>query len=350
MAGPTAEEALRALLAAPSMRRLAIAGLAKNVGKTTLLGAVAARLQAAGTPVGFVSIGVDGERFDGVTGVAKPPVVLAAGDLAVTAESALAEAECGPELLSRLGVRSVMGELFLVRAQRAGRLLLAGVRFRADVELALAALLEAGAERVLIDGAFDRLMGASAGLCDGLLLATGMAVSERVEQVVARTVEVAHRFAVPVAERDWWRAADGGLVGFRDGAAVGSVVPSLLAEEAEPWLRAHLPERLYAPGALSERAAALLLSLGAQGPREVVVADATHLMASESTMQRLGRAGVGLRVARGVPLLAISCNPTRPEGGTPGGAGLQSALAGALPPGALVWDVADGRVVRAGEV
>ena len=84
MAGPSAAEALAALLAEPSMQRLAIAGLAKNVGKTTLLGAVASRLQAAGGPVGFVSIGVDGERLDGLSGAAKPPGVLAAGDLAVT--------------------------------------------------------------------------------------------------------------------------------------------------------------------------------------------------------------------------------------------------------------------------
>lgn len=343
-------EALRTALRSEEHRRLAIAGLAKNVGKTTLLGGVATLLQSSGAPLGFVSIGVDGERFDAVTGAAKPPVLLAEGDLAVTAEGALGDAACGPELLGRLGIRSVMGELFLVRASRSGRMMLAGVRFRADVEVALVALRNAGAERLLIDGAFDRLMGASAGLCDGCLLATGMAVSDRLEVVVARTVEVAERFACPVAEQAWWRGLPPALVGEREGAVLTAGVPSLLTEEAEPWLRAAALERLYAPGALSERAAALLLSLGARGPRQVVVADATHLMATTATMGRLERAGIEVRVARGVPLLGVACNPTRPEGGTPNGMALQGALAAALPKGMPVWDVVAGSVVRAGEV
>jgi hypothetical protein len=349
MAEALAAEVLAELLAAPSMQRLAIAGLAKNVGKTTLLGAVAARLQAAGGPVGFVSIGVDGERVDGLSGAAKPPVLLAEGDLAVTAERSLGEAECGPELLSRLGVRSVLGELFLVRATRSGRLVLAGVRFRSDVALAVEALRAAGAARVLIDGAFDRLMGASPGLCDGVLLATGMAVSERAETVAQRTAEVVARFGLPVASEGWWRGAgEGGLVGWRAGAVVGLDAPSLLSDEASAALRAAAVERLYAPGAFSERAAALLLSLGEARPREVVVADATHVMVSEAMRQRLARAGVALAVARAVPLLAVAYNPVRPEGGPVVGCQLLEALSSSLPEGTPLWDVVAGRVDFAG--
>ena len=349
MAEPVAEEALRELLAAPSLRRLAIAGLAKNVGKTTLLGAVAARLQAAGEPVGFVSIGVDGERLDGLSGAAKPPVVLAAGDLAVTAERSLGEAECGPELLSRLGVRSVLGELFLVRATRPGRLVLAGVRFRSDVALAVDALRGAGAARVLIDGAFDRLMAASPGLCDGVLLATGMAVAEQPDAVALRTAEVVARFALPVAPEAWWRAADdGGLVGWREGVAELLAAPSLLSDEAAQALRTARPARLFAPGAFSERAAALLLGLGKDVPREVVETDATHVMVTEAMQRRLAKAGVTLSVARSVPLLAVAYNPTRPEGGGVPSEQLCAALSSRLPAGLLLWDVAGSKLHRAG--
>ena len=349
MAGPSAEEALRELLAAPSMRRLAIAGLAKNVGKTTLLGAVSARLQSAGKPVGFVSIGVDGERLDGLSGAAKPPVVLAAGDLAVTAERSLGEAECGPELLSRLGVRSVLGELFLVRATRPGRLVLAGVRFRSDVALAVEALRGAGAARVLIDGAFDRLMAASPGLCDGVLLATGMAVADRAELVAQRTAEVVARFALPLAAEAWWSTAlVGGLIGWRDGVVTPLGAPSLLSDEAAEAVRSARPERLFAPGAFSERAAARLLSLGSPLPREVVVTDATHVMVTEAMQRRLAKAGVALAVARSVPLLVVAYNPTRPEGGGVASSELRDALAAKLPAGMLLWDVAASCVARTG--
>lgn len=348
MQDAAAAEALAALLAEPSMQRLAIAGLAKNVGKTTLLGAVASRLQSAGGPVGFVSIGVDGERLDGLSGAAKPPVVLAAGDLAVTAERSLGEAECGAELLSRLGVRSVLGELFLVRATRPGRLVLAGVRFRSDVALAVDALLAAGASRVLIDGAFDRLMAASPGLCDGVLLATGMAVADRPETVAERTAEVVARFALPVALERWWSGAAGGLVAARGAQLFGLQAPSLLSDDAAAELRERQPERLFAAGAFSERAAALLLGLGSVAPREIVVADATHVMVSEATRQRLGRAGIGLAVARSVPLLAVAYNPTRPEGGGVTSEQLRGALAARLNGEMLLWNVAAGEVTRAG--
>src|SRR5262249_56606830 len=70
----------------------------------------------------------------------------------------------------------------------------------ADVRAVAEAMLERGAEQVLIDGAADRRAGSSRAVADGVVMATGAVLGEDIDQVVAATRDAVDLVRLPSAE------------------------------------------------------------------------------------------------------------------------------------------------------
>jgi hypothetical protein len=184
-------------LIAPA-RRLALVGLAKNTGKTETLAALLRELQERGRSVGVTSVGRDGEERDVIDiRIDKPRVELCAGSLVATTDALLRAGAIPHEIVQETGVRTPLGRVLIARLLAQGTIEVAGPSAAADVREVCDAMLAHGAEQVLVDGAIDRRAASSPAVSDGLVMSTGAALHEEIEQVVARTRDAVDLVRLP---------------------------------------------------------------------------------------------------------------------------------------------------------
>jgi hypothetical protein len=292
-------------------QRLALVGLAKNTGKTETLGVMLAEHAAAGRPVGVTSIGRDGEVHDVIDArIDKPRLSLVAGSLVATTGELLRASGIAHERLAQTGVRTPLGEVVLARLSETGTVEVAGPSAAADVRAVSDAMLELGAQQVLIDGAIDRRAASSPAVADGLVMATGAVLGENIAQVVATTVDAVDLVRLPTADGD--SAGDGDRVAL-ERRLVLNAQPADVAALLQKHPRAGT---LIVDGALSERfLEGLLAARSERAGRElrIVVGDPTKVFLSRRGPGWYQRQGLTIEVRRTIELKAITVNPVAPR-------------------------------------
>jgi hypothetical protein len=300
----------------PSVRTVAIVGCSKNSGKTTAMNHVLSGLQGGSERVGLMSIGIDGEEADFWLGVPKPRVSVREGWLVATADKAIKGGTAQVRTMARTGAVTPLGELVLVRVERPGLLLLAGVRHKADVRVLVDLMVKHQAQKVLIDGAYQRLMAADPEVSDGVILATGAILGRTVREVAKRTRATLDRLLLPAAtdKADLELLADATrhrrpAVAEKSGRIVVMPDPGAAADEAE--LRDALGKgdaTVAVPGVLTDRVLRVLAAHRA-GRVRLIVADPTRMFASAPLFNRFRERGGEVVAGRAVRLLAVTVNP-----------------------------------------
>ncbi len=310
-------------LLAPA-HRLALVGLAKNTGKTETLAAILAGHARAGLRVGVTSIGRDGEQHDVIDArIAKPPLRLAAGSLVASTGALLRTSGVAHEPLVRTGIRTPLGEVVIARMEQEGTLEVAGPSAAADVRTVSDAMIELGAEQVLIDGAVDRRAASSPAIADGLVMATGAVLGREIERVVASTADAVELVKLPVAAN-----AGAGVVLDRQTVLRGepAEIAALLAQNVGE-------DTFVIDGALSERFLEGLLAAGRERAArrlKVIVEDPTRVFLARRGAGWYRRQGISIEALRGIELKAITVNPVAPQSHTFDSAVLRQAIATAV--------------------
>jgi hypothetical protein len=361
-------------LIAPA-RRLALVGLAKNTGKTETLAALLRECQERGRRVGVTSVGRDGEERDVIDiRIEKPRVELCAGSLVATTDALLRAGAIPHELVLETGVRTPLGRVLIARLLAQGTIEVAGPSAAADVREVADAMLAHGAAQVLIDGAIDRRAASSPAVCDGLVLSTGAALHEEIEQVVAHTRAAVELVRLPeLRDRSQeTRASGAGRLGDASEASVSLVGPrfdqhvralaesgaasTLLGGPGEEPLTLHprfaltstaadiaqlLRARpgathLLVQGALCEPFLAELLSAKALRPGgldslTLVVTDATRVFLTDHGPEWYRRQGLAIEVLAPIDLRALTVNPVAPHSHSFDSLRLRSLLEEAIP-------------------
>jgi hypothetical protein len=342
-------------LTAPA-RRLALVGLAKNTGKTETLAALLRELQRLGRGVGVTSVGRDGEERDVIDiRIEKPRVELCAGSLVATTDALLRAGAIPHEVVRETGVRTPLGRVLIARLLTQGTIEVAGPSAAADVREVCDAMLADGAEQVLIDGAIDRRAASSPAVSDGLVMSTGAALHEEIEQVVARTHDAVELVRLPKVEEAHVRelaAANAAsmLVGAADEEPLTLhprfVLTSTAADIAQLLRARPAASHLLVRGALCEPFLAELLSARGSipadqlAPLELVVADATKVFLTDHGVEWYRRQGVSIVALATIDLRAITVNPVAPQSHRFDSPRLRAMLEEAIP-GVPVLDVRD---------
>ncbi len=347
-------------LIAPT-RRLAFVGLAKNTGKTETLTVALRELQERGRRVGVTSVGRDGEERDVIDiRIEKPRVELCAGSLVATTDALLRAGAIAHELVLETGVRTPLGRVLIARLHTQGTIEIAGPSAAADVREVCDAMLAHGAEQVLIDGAIDRRAASSPAVSDGLVLSTGAALHEEIEQVVARTREAVELVRLP-ALRDRSRETGASGANPRFGQHVRALAESGAASslvggpDEEPLtlhprfaltstaadiaqlLRARPgATHLLVQGALCEPFLAELLSAralvpGGRDSLTLVAADATRVFLTDHGPEWYRRQGLAIEVLAPIDLRALTVNPVAPHSHSFDSLHLRALLEEAIP-------------------
>ena len=179
-------------------------------------------------------------------------------------------------------------------------------------------MLELGATRVLVDGAFDREAAADPASADGLVLVSGAALGGDLATIVRQTRSLVLRYRLPIAEpaarplESLQRVTAARLDG--QWQAVGESMLELDPSQPPVTPSGAPADLLYVPGLASGevlRTAARWLS--ATGG--LIVRDPTRLLASSAEIVRFGR-GRTLAALASAPVVAVCVNPSRPDGGT----------------------------------
>lgn len=189
--GEKLEDLLRGIQSA------AIIGIAKNVGKTTVVNYLTSTLAFHDRVVAVVSVGREGVRKDFLTAVAKPSVYLPMGTLLVTGRKLIPFCQAGLEILEIMPFQGPFGELVIARVRTSGLVELAGPVRTEELKAILNVFREKGAGITLVDGALDRKAAAFPGVTEGIILATGASVAGSLEAVIARTVHLVNLLVLP---------------------------------------------------------------------------------------------------------------------------------------------------------
>lgn len=300
-------------------RRVAFVGIAKHAGKTTAMNECIESAATHGRRLGVVSIGVDGERNDAIMGVPKPEVFVPAGALVASAGDVLTTGSAQLRVLEATGISSTLGDVYLAEVTQAGTVLLAGIRYAAQVEGVLTRMEAHGADLCFVDGAFDRMMAASPTLTDGVVLATGAVVAKTVEDVARQSAYFLQRFALPLATDEQAALFD---VAVETGALVAGVeveqgLRAVVLEQkssftANPqgdpaWPNGEQVKALAVTGAVTDR----LLHMLEGVPRgfTLVLQDSTHFFVTQAVWRKFLRRGHQIVVRRAVQVLGLTVNP-----------------------------------------
>jgi hypothetical protein len=295
-----------------STKRLALVGLAKNTGKTEALAALLRELQEAGRRVGVTSVGRDGEGHDVIDArIEKPRVVLPGGSLVATTDGLLRASGLPYDLLEDPGVRTPLGRVLIVRLRGAGAIEIAGPSAAANVRAVSDAMLAAGAEQVLIDGAIDRRAASSPDVADGLIVATGAVLDRDIEQVVLQTADAIDLVRLPGVDENFHTAAEDERLELPP-----RFVLTAEAEQIAQLLDEHPAARwLIVAGALPDRFLRSLLHPVHRRRRELalVVADPTKVFLWKRGPEWYRRQGILLNTFDRIELEAITVNPLAPQ-------------------------------------
>jgi len=311
-------DALSGLVVDSRARALAVVGLSKNAGKTTVVNALMAKCACE---FGLTSLGLDGEPVDHVTGLAKPRIAPPRGTLVATTLGSLERSGYKMDILEELPFRTPLGPVVIGRARGQGRVEVSGPTTLSELRATVDRLHAHGAVRVLVDGAINRLGSGSPRVSDGILLATGGMVSDTLEDVVESTLAAVDHLSLPeVSQRTREMLAphlgdDARPVSFDAGGRATSLTlhtavgaGAAVAREAARLGTA----TLFVGGALTEGFLDEFLRVSPPRQRlRIVVRDATVVVAPARSVQRCRRGGIRIEVLAPLRLLAVTTNPFR---------------------------------------
>lgn len=297
-------------------RSLSIVGLEKNTGKTVCLNYILHRMNELGIHVGVTSIGVDGEQVDSVFATAKPEITLYEGTHFITSEQHYLRRQLVSSLEAVDSRRTALGPLVTARVLLRGKVLLSGAATTGVLRQQIEQLDSMGVRLSIVDGALSRLSLASPTVTDAMILATGAAVSANLKQLVAKTkflfdlinieeVDPALREPLNNIESGIWAIDDDGVahdLGIASAFLIGQAEGDLL----------RFGHRFFASGAVSDR----LLRTLAQKAKDItlIARDFTKLFITPEALSDFRRQGGRLLVLQRSRLLAVTLNPTSPQG------------------------------------
>jgi hypothetical protein len=269
-----------------------------------------------GVHVGVTSIGVDGEQVDAVFATAKPEITLYEGTHFITSEQHYTKRQLVSILEHVDSRRTALGPLVTARVLVRGKALLSGAATTGVLKSQIEQLDSMGVGISIVDGALSRLSLASPTVTDAMILATGAAVSANVKQLVAKTKFLHNLICLNEVSselRDTLNNIESGIwaidseqqphdLNIRSAFLIGNTDNKMFA----------YGKTFFAAGAISDR----LLKILVTRERDItlITRDFTKLFITPEAYVEFTRRGGRLLVLQRSRLIAVTLNPTSPQG------------------------------------
>jgi hypothetical protein len=308
-------DALYDIIAGSGSQSLAVVGLVKNAGKTTVVNALMANCQHR---FGLTSLGLDGERTDHLTGLAKPSIAPPVGTLVATTRGSLERSRYAMEVLEELPFHTPLGRVVIGCATGGAAVEVSGPTTLAELRVTVERLQALGADQVIVDGAINRIGSASPRVSDGVVVATGGMVGDALDDVLETTVGALDLLLLPEVGPETRKLVEGHTDARAVALCAGVPHPLELATVVGEGVEvAREVERLGADtllvgGALTQEFVDdFTRVLPPRAKLRVVVRDATVLVLPPAMIGRFLRRGIQLEVLAPLRVLAVTVNPFR---------------------------------------
>lgn len=236
------------------VRAVAIVGICKNAGKTTLLNHILSLRPKHHW--GVFSTGLDGEAVDTLFRIPKPAVKLGPGTIFCCDTAALDKLGSSVEVLEKPPVGSVSRTLWLARSLVSLETEITGPGSVAEQVRVLRRMRSHGAATVLIDGSLDRKSIALSEAMDAVIVLIGASFGP-IPAIISELRRLTLLSALPRAQTEPGEyqlllGADQ-LLALQEGAWTPTGLKSLMgnAPALKNWLEKDLAA-LYIPGALTD--------------------------------------------------------------------------------------------------
>ncbi|MDR1592567.1 MAG: hypothetical protein LBS16_06775 [Prevotellaceae bacterium] len=296
---------------------LSVVGLDKNTGKTETLNYILSALKEKKRHVAVTSIGVDGESIDRVTQTVKPDITLYETMLFTTSEQHYATRQLLSEVVAINHQRTALGRLVTARVLRRGETLLSGPADTKTLQEIIRKHASLGADITLVDGALSRLSLASPTVTEALVLTTGAACSASLRTIISKTTFACTLIALPEVEnplKNQLLLLGKGLFSISENDNIHdlNIASSLLFEQHRERLLQH-GRTLYVAGVVNDRLLQFL-RMQKEGKIRLIVEDFTKLFISQEAYDAFIRRGGIIEVLHKANLIAVTVNPSSPQG------------------------------------
>ncbi len=289
---------------------ISVIGLEKNTGKTVVLNQMLKEFREEGTTTGVTSTGLEGEKRDQVYLNEKPEITVSKGTYFVTSERDFRHRSFSATVIDLRDYRSPLGRMVFAKAEADGKVIISGPSILEYLREAVNAMRSYGCEKILIDGSTSRMSPGTPLVSDGVILATGAALSMNMEELCRKTLFAVKLISLKATEPKLLNrmlALEGGV--WIENCGTFEKLSSSALTTSYP--RAKIAGKtIFIDGSLTS---SVLLSLSERGTR-VVVKDFSRIFVDERSLMKYERAGGRLEVLHPANLIAVTVNPFSPTG------------------------------------
>ncbi|MCL2597671.1 MAG: hypothetical protein FWD66_08470 [Paludibacter sp.] len=303
-------------------KSVSVVGMAKNTGKTETLNFILSSLQKQQKCVAVTSIGLDGEKIDQIFGTKKPEITIYQGMIFATVEKFFENRTFDAKILKIDNNKSVLGKIVLAQALQTGKVILSGAVDTQTLKRIIKENVKFGADITLVDGATSRLSLASPAVTDAMILATGAALSPDIESITRQTKFVVSLVGLPPAEKNLQKVLANPKKGLfcidKNLQLIDLQIESVLIfdnimnEKIFNIIKQN--KMLFISGALNDKILNFIILNKLSDGFIFIVSDFTKLFISQQIYNIFTKKGGKICVLNNTNLLAITVNPTSPEG------------------------------------
>ena len=298
-------------------RSCSIVGLEKNTGKTVSLNYVLSHLPLDRMRIAVSSIGIDGETTDQVTKTAKPEITLKEGTYFGTSEKHYLQRRLVSELVDVSDESTSLGRIVTAKALTPGKILLSGPSSNLGLRRWMNSMERFNIDLIIIDGALSRMSLASPATSESMILATGAAYSANITNLVQKTAFVVDMINLDLtSEENRLRFNDihSGVWAVDDNDEMHDLkVTSSLSTKINIDGIEHC-KTLFMSGALTDGFMEHIRTKKVFKGTEIVVTDFTKIFLTPILYKAFVRGGGKISVMMKSKLIAVTVNPTAPNG------------------------------------
>jgi len=292
-----------------NVNTLGIIGLSKNSGKTTTLNAIISMYD--NLKLGITSIGLDGEALDQVNFLPKPKIYVKRGMVVATACGCLEASLVKYQVLSKTKMMTPIGHIEIVEILSDGHMVIAGPTTNSELNQVIK-IMKKHVDKILIDGAFNRMTFANIELIDAIVLASGAAVSPIMSKTIEKTKMIVDSFNIKKSYRIEQIPSESMIIQttFHRYAFFDKKIETF--KHALSQINDKI-DLIYIKGAITPRIINYFIEKMLM-QFTLICDDPTKLLLSERDFSSLHKLNIELSIIHACPLLFVTINPYSPNG------------------------------------
>lgn len=287
---------------------IGIIGLAKNAGKTTTLNKIIDLYPR--TAIGLTSIGLDGERVDQVTFLPKPSIFVRPGMVVATSLMCLESSHVSWNLIEATSFFTALGQIMIVDIQSEGTMVIAGPTSNRELN-SIIQLMKKRCEKVVIDGAFNRMTFSNIEQMEGIVLASGASYSHDLEETLKQSCNLINLFSAKKTDDVIDKKADIAVIN-QYGIVTHEAKRIEMLETMINASKEHI-KAIYIHGAITAKWMDTLIETGLKS-YTLIIDNPSKWMASQRHFQALKHFNITIEVITPYPIIMVTVNPFSPDG------------------------------------